>query len=70
MADPTQPESRDRFWHFLWATAGVAALSYGIVGIVAQFSQPNRHMLGLPWFIVAAVGGLSMISFVWKSHDD
>lgn len=70
MSESTPSQTGDRFWHVIWALAGVAALSYGIVGIIAHFSQPNRHMLGLPWFIIAAVGGLSMMSFVWKANSD
>jgi hypothetical protein len=69
MSESVPQKPGDRFWHLIWAVAGVAALGYGIVGIIAQFTQPNRHILALPWFIVAAVGGVSMISFVWKSKD-
>ncbi len=70
MTEPKPAEPHDRFWHFLWAIAGIAALGYGIVGMIAQFSQPNRHMLALVWFAIASVGGLSMMSFVWKSRGD
>lgn len=70
MSDNESSEPHDRFWHFIWALAGVVALSYGVVGIVAQLTQTNRHFLALPWFLVAAIGGLSMMSFVWRSHGE
>jgi hypothetical protein len=70
MSEPKTSDSQDRFWHFIWAVAGVAALAYGITGIIAQMTQPNRHPLALPWFIIATVGGLSMISFVWRAGGD
>ncbi len=69
MAEPKSSDTNDRLWHFVWAIAGVGALTYGIVGIVAQIIEPNRHPLALPWFIVATVGGLSMMSFIWRSGD-
>ncbi len=70
MSDSESTGTQDRFWHIVWAVAGVIALTYGVVGIVAQVTQSNRHFLALPWFIIASVGGLSMISFVWRSHGD
>jgi hypothetical protein len=70
MSDRESSDLQDRFWHFIWALAGVVALGYGVVGIVAQLTQGNRHVLALPWFIIAAIGGLSMISFVWRSSGD
>ncbi len=66
----TNVDPQDRIWHFLWGLAGSAALIYGLVGVTACLSQPNRHSMALVWFIVAAVGGLSMISFVWRSGGD
>lgn len=68
MAETQTSEQQDRFWHFLWALAGVVAFAYGVVGLIAYITQNNRHILALPWFIAAAVGGLSMMSFVWRSR--
>lgn len=48
----------------------MAATVYGSVGVVAQFTQPDRHPFALVWFIIAAVGGASMISFAWRAGDD
>lgn len=61
---------QERFWHVVWAVAGLAATVYGCVGVYAQFTQPNRHPFAVVWFIIAAVGGASMISFVWRSGEE
>jgi len=68
---PKNTEStQDRFWHFIWALAGLAATIYGSFGIAAQISQPDRHPLAIVWFLVAGIGGLSMVSFSWRAKKD
>lgn len=63
-------EQSDRVWHLVWALAGVVALVYGVVGLIAYVTQGHRHIMALPWFLTAAGGGLSMMSFAWRSRGD
>ncbi len=70
MNDPTNQseDHQDGFWHMLWAIAGTIALIYGCIGTVAFLTQGGRHAMAIVWFATAAIGGISMISFVWRER--